>query len=509
MSETLLDRSAYFNEQYENNSIARDLKKGLKALRGFTALSTINSKYNSRYIPQFPEEPQHIYNLRLSRSYLTNYAKRAITSDAGKILANNVMVKSDGNDMPDQYYNWFDDMDLQGLDISTFASNELQEASWKGMTLCFVDCVKDEEDESLFRPFVRPIDPDNIIDFKTNKVTGKLTYIMFATQMEDDSEGASFSSAKKNVIFEVFPTEWKAYDKEKENSNEPFAQGEIVRYKGGTKRITNEIPVSILYTNKIGHLLAESPYQTLMELTIEHFQRNSDLNNSMAYALQPILFGQNMPEDFSIKAIASYIAVLIPEQTQTADLKWVQTDSAAITTAQTLLKDIESRITTFSIDANSVRPSGNVTATEKSIDAAGSNAALRAFASALSNHIERVVKMMASYTLESDLQVEVDIKPDFTLSDNNETIKTLIEMKKEKIISKKAVVDAAIENKTLSKDFDFNKDQEQIKEESMAIVDTGINSAAITVPVSNTPVSNDPLVQTTDYITNGTTVTNQ
>tara|TARA_R110000782_G_scaffold270483_1_gene371896 strand:- start:75739 stop:77238 length:1500 start_codon:yes stop_codon:yes gene_type:complete len=494
MADTILDRSAYFSEQYENNSIARDLKKGLKALRGFTTLSTIDSKYQSRYVPQFPEEPQHIYNLRLSRSYLTNYVKRAITSDSGKILANNVRVQSENDDMPEQYESWFDDMDLQGLDIATFANNELQAASWKGMTLAFVDCVKDDEDDSQFRPFVRPIDPDYILDFKANKVTGKLTYIKFATQMEDDSEDATFSSATKDVVFEVFPTEWKAYDKDDVDANEPFSQGEIVRYKDGSKRITNEIPVSILYTNKVGHLLAESPYQTLMELTIEHFQRNSDLNNSMAYALQPILFGQNMPEDFSIKAIASYIAVIMPEQTQPADLKWVQTDSTAITTAQALLKDIESRIATFSIDANSVRPSGNVTATERSIDAAGSNAALRAFASALSNHIERIVKIMASYTLESDLPITVDIKPDFSLTDNNEIIKTLTEMKKEGIISKKAVVDAAIENKTLSKDFDYDEDQEQIKKESAEV---GAGGSAVETS------------EATDYSTTETTVIDQ
>lgn len=468
------ERSIYFLDQYDDNRLARDLQKGLKAMRGF--LVTNSGSVKSAYLPPFPEEPNEIYHQRLFRSYLTNYAKRAITSDSGKILANRAQIKDINNEdgiLPDEYYTWLDDIDLMGTDDQSFLSIEMQKAAWKGMTLSFVDCIKDD-DSGEFRPFVRSFDIDDVLDFRSNKLTGRLTYIKFVTQMEDDSEDAKFSSAQKDVTFEVTPTSWAAYDAEDANPDEPFAQGEIVRYKDGTKRIDNEIPVAIFYTNKKGHLLAESPYQTLMELTVEHFQTNSEIKNSETYALQPILFGKDLPAGFQMRAIASYRGIFVEYEGKevNADLKWVETDTAAIDQARKGLKDLESRITTFSIDANSIRPSGNVTATEKSIDAAGSNAALRAFATGLAQYMQNIIEYMASYTL-NPIEVEVDIRPDFSLTDNLETTKTLIEMHKEGIISKRAVVDESVQNKTLSKDFDYDKDQKQIKEEG------GVNTPSI------------------------------
>jgi len=466
MSDNIVqERSIYFLDQFENNRLARDLQKGLKAMRGF--LVTEGGSVSSSYLPQFPEEPKEIYSLRLSRSYLTNYAKRAITSDSGKILANRAQIVGKDNDLlPDEYYSWLDDIDLIGTDDQTFLSNEMQKAAWKGVTLSFVDCIKDEDSDE-FRPFVRAFDIDDVLDFKSSRLTGRLTYIKFATQMEDDSEDAMFSSAQKSVVFEVTPTTWSVYDMEEGDNGEPFDGGEIIRYKDGSKRIENEIPVAIFYTNKQGHLIGESPYQTLMELTIEHFQSNSEIKNAETYALQPILFGKDMPSDFEMKAVASYRGIFIDPQGAgySPDLKWVETDTAAIKQARDGLKDLESRIATFSIDANSIRPSGNVTATEKSIDAAGSNAALRAFSVGLAQYMQNIIEYMSSYTL-NPVEVEVDIRPDFSLTDNLETTNTLIEMKKEGIISKRAVVEESIQNKTLSKDFDYETDQEWIAKEN-------------------------------------------
>ena len=458
------ERSIYFLDQYDANRLARDLQEGLKAMRGF--LVSESGNVLSSYLPKLPEEPNDIYSMRLSRSYLTNYAKRAITSDSGKILANRAQIKDTHNELlPDEYYTWLDDIDLMGTDDQSFLSNEMQKAAWKGVTLSFVDCVKDKESDQ-YRPFVRSFDIDDVLDFKSNRITGALTYIKFATQMEDDSDDAQFGSAQKSVTFEIKPESWAAYDAEESDPDTPFAFGEIIRYRNGTKRITNEIPVAIFYTNKKGHLLAESPYQTLMELTTEHFQSNSEIKNSETYALQPILFGTDMPSDFQMRAIASYKGIFIEPQGKeyTPNLRWVETDTAAIKEARAGLKDLEGRIATFSIDANSIRPSGNVTATEKSIDAAGSNAALRSFSAGLAQYMKNIIEYMASYTL-NPIEVEVDIRPDFSLTDNLDTTKTLIEMQKEGIISKRAVVEESVQNKTLSKDFNYEKDQEQVAEE--------------------------------------------
>ena len=148
-------RSQYFAKQYSKNRIVRDLEEGLSALRGTPDIvSSVTSE--TSYLPKFPKEPDEFYKLRVSRTYLTNYFVRAITSDSGKILANNVMVSIDGkpnDEMPSPYVDWTRDMNLDGDNLTMLTQSQLQSAMKKGVSLCMVDYNKESN-----RPYTREID---------------------------------------------------------------------------------------------------------------------------------------------------------------------------------------------------------------------------------------------------------------------------------------------------------------------------------------------------------------
>lgn len=455
------ERSPYFTDQYSDNALYRDLKKGLKALRNTKSI-TSNTKTTSIYLPQFDKEPDHIYQQRVSRSYLTNYWKRTIQSDSGKVLANPIKLnQKDESDLPDQYDAWLNDTDLEGKPLSVLAKDQLQLAQMKGVSLAFVDYLADSA-----RPFVKEIDIDDVLSFKTDSRTGRLNFLRWQSSVVIDSEDETIVDSS-NVIFEVTPTSWVMYDSDDEDT--PVDGGEITRYINGTTRITDEIPVSLFYTNKTGVMLADSPYRDLAEKTIEHFQVSSDLKNMMFYALQPILFANGVPDEFQVSALASYVMVKVPEGLPTAaDLKWVQVDAAPIEQAREQIADIESQISAFGIDANGIRPSGNQTATAKAIDSAGSNAALIMFASGLAEHLERIIEIMSSYTLQS-VNASVTVTPDFNLSDNNEKSKEARENYKAGLISAKAATDVIKMNKGLPEDYDFEIDQAMIQEDNAAL----------------------------------------
>ena len=443
-------RSNYFNTQYSNNQLLRDLKQGRRGV-----VRNTSHGISCVYLPQNDKEPQHIYENRIRKSYLTNFLKRTIQSDSGKILSNPINT----GDLPPEYEEWFDDMDLEGKSIQVLAKDQLQAAQYKGVTLAYVDFLSDEG-----RPFTKEIDIDDVLSFRTDSRTNRLTFLRFQSSIVDDSDEEHLTVDNKNVIFEITPTEWRVFEDDDEDT--PIDGGEIIRYRNGSKRITNEIPVSIFYTNKTGLLLAESPYYDLAEMTIEHFQVSSETKNMLSYALTPFLFGKGIPEDCKPSSLASYIAVMLSDGqgSENASIEWIQADAAPLAEAREQIGDIESRISAFGIDANGIRPSGTQTATEKSIDSAGSNAALRMFAEGLAEHIERIVEIMSSYTL-SPVNASVDITPDFTISDNSATVTNAIAASEKRIISKKTAAQVMAANNSLPKSYDYDEDQEQIQEE--------------------------------------------
>lgn len=449
-------RSQYFAKQYAKNRIIRDLEEGLTALRGIPDIIG-EQAVETPYLPRFPNEPDEFYQLRVARTYLTNYFMRAVTSDSGKILANNVIVSVDGkpnDEMPEPYKGWMGDVNLDGDNITMFTQDQLEKSLTKGVVLCMVDYHSDAN-----RPYLRQIDIDSVIDFKCDAKTGRLSYIKFYFDYVKD--GSNLTDIQQSV-FEVSPTEWKIYDYNEENEVE---SGSIVRYEEGKNRITNEIPVLAFYTNKKGVLKAESPYQTLAELTVEHFQVYSDIKNMMFYALTPILSAVNVPADFTIEMLASYMMVKMPETSEnTPELKWVQVDSAAIQEGQKQLEGIQQRIATFTIDNNAMRP-GTLTATQTSIESQGSNAALRSFGVALSEHVSEIIRMMSTYILNPAKEFKAYIAPEFNSQETDKEMRLIMEMRRNQDISRETVVNAAVQRKLLPPDFSFNDNWKQIEEE--------------------------------------------
>lgn len=457
----ITSRSTYFTSQYSKNKLIRDLLEGLDALRStnqdsdqHTSSTAVKESY---YLPKNPEEPDHIYKNRLYRSYLVNFFKRAIETDSGKILSSPVNVSIDGLEtLPDDVKRWLDDTDLEGKPFDVLASDQLQDGLAKGLSLVYVDFLSEEQ-----RPFAKEIDIDHVLAFKTNPRTGKLNYLRWASSIVQDSED-EINVEENNVTFEVTPTKWSIYE---DGEDDPMDTGEIVRYRNATEIITDEIPVSLFYTNKKGQMLAESPYRDLAELTIEHFQQNSDIKNNLYFALTPFLFGKGIPEEAAINALAAWQFVESGEGYEHADIKWVQASAAPIEQARKTVEDIERRISLFGVDLSGIRPSGNATATQSAINSAGANAALETFAKGLSEHLERIVELGSSYTL-SPLQASVTVTPDFSVDNNSDNVKNALSAYKERLISGKATTDVMKQNNALPKDYSFEVDQELRMQES-------------------------------------------
>lgn len=479
-------RSRYFASQHSQNRIVRDLDVGLAALRGGGADVMAAGTTDTVYLPRFPSEPDDFYHTRIRRTYLTNYFKRAVISDSGKILANNVMVSFDGStndDIPLPFRDWIANMNLDGDNLTMLTQSQLKRSMSKGISLVMTDF-----DSEAGRPYTREIDIDSVISFKSNPKTGRLKQIKFLFDVVSDSDEDFLMIPS---VFEVNPTNWKIFNKD---TDEISDEGEIVRYRNeGKDRIHDEIPVDVFYTNKTGQMLAQSPYQGLAELTIEHYQVYSDVKNMMFYALTPILTATNAPADFEITMLASYMFVRMPESgDKSPELKWTQVDTGALQEGQKQLEGIERRAATFSIDANSLRP-GTMTATQASMEGAGTNAALKSFAVALSEHVQNILTTMASYTFETVKEIKGYIAPEFNSLETDKEMRVLLEMRRNGDLSPASIVDAAIQRKLLPPDFDKEKNTKDILEELDNMLERGEAKAAFDSRMNKSQQSSDGL----------------
>jgi hypothetical protein len=480
-------RSQYFANQFEQNRIIRDLDVGLAALRGGGADIMSSGTADTAYLPRFENEPDEFYFIRIRRTYLTNYFKRAIVSDSGKILANNVMVSIDkktNDDIPSPFREWVANMNLDGDNLTMMIQNQLKSGMAKGISLIMTDY-----DSEAKRPYTREIDIDSVLSFKSNPKTGRLKQIKFLFNVVSDSE-EDFQLVPS--IFEVNPTTWKIYDND---TDDVIDEGEIIRYRNnGKDRITDEIPVDVFYTNKTGQMLAQSPYQGLAELTIEHYQVYSDIKNMMFYALTPILTAINAPTDFEITMLASYMFVKMPATGDVSpELKWTQVDTGALEQGQKQLEGIERRISTYSIDSNSLRP-GTITATQASMEGAGTNAALKSFAVALSEHVQNILTTMVSYTFENVKEIKGYIAPEFNSLETDKEMRVLLEMRRNGDLSPESIVDAAIQRKLLPPDFDKTKNTEGIMKELDEMIELGEAKAKFESRMNKSQQASDGLM---------------
>jgi len=475
-------RAQYFLPQFAKNKLIRDLSEGLYGLRGFHAgAGEVNAE--SPYLPRLPKEPDPFYKLRLNRSYLTNYFERAIKADSGKVLWNDISVKDDnGEDRSKEVAKDLDDIDLEGMQLKVWAQSELQKAMRKGATLAFADYNKAQG-----RSFVRQIDIDEVLEFEFAE-NGKLIYLKFEFDIDRNSEHHGTEIVKG--IYELWPTAYRITDSA--NLEDPVDEGEVLRYRNGSTRINDEIPVSVMYLNKKKAFIAESPYQTLAELTLEHFQEYSQYKNMMFYATTPILFGTNMPEDFIIDALSSYMFLKFPETGDKApDMKWVQVNDAPLEQCRKMIEDIEKRISQFGLDQNELRIERS--ATESAIDSRGTNAALIGFSEALAQHIERVIELMDSYTLETDVKYHVSITPDAALNGDAQELQLIQNARINGDLPWEAFIDLLIDRKILPPNFDKDKNWGKIQKEVKAKLDQMIKETQNTEDntVDNTPTNNE------------------
>jgi hypothetical protein len=145
----------------EKRELVKTLYAGTQAMRDA----------GTKYLPREPNEKDAMYHARRDRSFLNNAVKSAVQGIRGKVFSKVVQVEDWHDVVP------LKNVDLQGTDITTFASDLFTKGTLDGMAFILTDApamvgvesAADVEAQNI-RPFWTIVEMDNFLGWKIETI---------------------------------------------------------------------------------------------------------------------------------------------------------------------------------------------------------------------------------------------------------------------------------------------------------------------------------------------------
>ena len=237
-----------------------------------------------KYLPQEPAEPRAAYGSRLTRSTYTPIYRDSIRAYAG-LLNRFQMV-----DTPASLLAAEADVDLQGESIQSFWNRCDEKALRDGGVFVMVDMTQEQGETNFFdeqnsdrRPYLIMVDRSNVINWSIEYSAGR-EKVNHATirQFRQTSVPGSFGVELDAVYHVLRPNLVETYRLEKRGR-------EWVQIK--EREVNTSIPVVPLvwYGSTDPHFAhGDLPLNALAELSIQHFQMRSDLQELLHKCAMPV-----------------------------------------------------------------------------------------------------------------------------------------------------------------------------------------------------------------------------
>lgn len=371
--------------------IVKDLMGGTSAMRGA----------GSTYLPKWPNEEDDAYQNRIRTATLFPAFSRTVTTLTGKPFSKPVTLKPN---VPARIRKWMeDDADLQGRDLTAFASCVMETALGFGLTGILVDfpVVKPgtirsaaEERAAGVRPYLIHVMPFNILGWRSMQINGVETLTQLRLREYVTVEDGDFGEKEVEQIrvlkrgsFEI----WR--EKETTKGVKEWADtGE-----GGPMAI-NTIPFVPVYGDRTGFMRGRPPMIEMAYLNIKHWQSQSDQDTILHVARVPVLFIGGINDPAFKLTLGGSTAVKLPSG---GTMGFVEHGGAAIDAGRTSLEDLKEEMRQAGAELLVLRP-GQVTATEVASDNAVSMCALNRCVTALEDAFDLALSFTAQWVNEAE-----------------------------------------------------------------------------------------------------------
>lgn len=365
------------------------------------------------YLPRQPNELKPNYDRRIARSTLHNYYKSSIQSAIGKIFSKDVHVENASLGLT----LILGDVDSQGQNLTQFAKSIGQDGANHGLSVILVDHTRVPQDftslaeklQSGARPYWVSIPATRILDARSADFGGsqRLSYFRYEEDVwEPSSDGFSGSGYRQVRIFRQDPGTPVMFAVYREQHN----SGQWVLQDAGVLTIS-AIPVVPYYTNRTGFFMGRPPLQDLADVNVQHWQCLSDYQNSVHVATIPFLLTKGLkaqlddegnPKEITVDVNAGIVASN-PE----ASVEWIEVSGAALSAARANIDSLCAEMEKLGTTLCSAVP-GNVTATEKAVNAAEANTIIKDWAMSLQDAINGALAFTAEYLGEPPVLAQVN-----------------------------------------------------------------------------------------------------
>jgi hypothetical protein len=397
MSKTVNKRSKAMTNMVEAAEKGRALMGGTDTMR----------EAGKTYLPKFKAEQDADYKARLNSSWLFNGMRKTVKDMTGRVFTKPITIV-DGSPRLQEFAT---DINMQGQDLSAFASDVFKDAFVPGISFIMVDAPRREGETTRaaaaslgLRPYMVHLRVEDILGFKTEQFNNVLALSMLrimesVTEPDPEDEFSQIDVKQVRVLTRAEGVvsvriyrkndkdDWLVYDE----------------YTSGAEEIT----VIPFYAQRTGFFIAEPVLEDLADVNIAHWQSQSDQRHILHFARVPILFASGRGDDEPLVISASQAVTSINAE---ATLEWVEHSGAAIGAGRTDLLDLQYQMQALGLQ---LLVASHETATGAVLDSTKETSTLSMMADNLKDALEQALEWMEFYDGRSNESVTVEVNKDF------------------------------------------------------------------------------------------------
>lgn len=411
-----------------------------------------------RRLPRWPNEDSKSYLTRLSVATLFPAFEHTVSALTGGPFGKPVEVDKDAADMEA----WLNDIDLEGRNLTTFGKDVCETAIANGMTHILVEYpttegadvrTKAQEQALGIRPYMVHIKPNQILGWRTEKLQGDvvLTQVRILECVKEDV--GEFQTTDVQQVRVITPTTWQVWrEVGKRNSN----NWALIRSGVNT---LGKVPLVTIYTGRQGFMVAKPPMLNLAHMNVKHWQSSSDQDTILHTARVPILAVSGV-ENASSLTIGASSAWALPEN---AKAEYVEHSGAAIDAGQKSLDDLEDQMSAIGAQLITNTPTGEMTATQASIDKMTSLATLGMWTLSVQDGLNTAIDLMSEWTKRAVKPAKCRLNLDFLPSKlDAQEITAQLELWRAGVISLRTLFENLQRGSIVSEEITFEEEQERI-----------------------------------------------
>ena len=397
MSKTVNKRSSVMGAMVAAAEKGRALMGGTDSMRAA----------GKTYLPKFKAEAAEDYKARLASSWLFNGMRKTVKDMTGRVFSKSIEI-TEGSE---RLKGFADNINMQGQDLSTFASDVFKDAFVPGISYIMVDAPRRDGETTRsqaatlgLRPYMVHLRAEDILGFKTGLFGNVLALSMLRIMesVTDDDPKDPFSQINVDQV-RVLSREGSAVSVEIYRKNNKDEWLVVDEYQTNAEEIT----VIPFYAQRTGFFMGEPVLEDLADVNIAHWQSQSDQRHILHFARVPILFASGRGEDEPLIISASQA---VTSRDTDAKLSWVEHSGAAIGAGRTDLKDLEYQMQALGLQ---LLVASNETATGAVLDSAKETSTLSMMADNLKDALEQALTWMAFYAGLPEQDITVVVNKDF------------------------------------------------------------------------------------------------